>query len=1209
MADRYPLIVNSVSRKIEELVSGDNLQLTGNGITIGGDLGAGKYLYSDGTTVFWNSPGDVYLTTSQTVTNKVFESCTIDGANNSLSNIPNGALLNSGITVNGTTVDLGGTLTVADNNTTYNVSAEDATSNLEKIIRLTSAGSGAGITDDVKIGVGSPQSVTAGNNALQLEISRTGDTITIAGQAPDTDTVTSLIAPGGSATSGALSFTSSGSATVTMTGSVINIASTDTDTKTKIRAGAGGVYAPADGTVANFTFLQAGATTVTQGTNAGSGDPEITISSLDTITRLKGGTTGTLTSGDLTLVGGSSGNVTVSQSGSTINIDSTDNDTITRLASGSNAVNSGDFKFTASGATSITQSTNAGVTTIEISSVNTDSGAAITASGGLQFASSDISLKNSSNLVGNTLVKWDSGNTQLSNSIIQDDGTTVTIGGDLLVTGTQTILEVATLVVEDNIIELRKGLSLVAADGGIQVNRTSDAQGNISNYQRLEWYEAGQLWRFTDGSVNKNIITDQDTQILENKTLNSPTLTTPVLGAATATSINGLEITTTASAVLTMTDAKTLEVKRDLLFTSDNNAASISVNFRQGGNVAYTNDTLAVFASTTSTQMRGLVSDTTGTDRLVFQNNPNIITGLTTTSTGLTLFNSSATSITAFGAATAINIGAAGGTTTIDQDVKINENLEIGENNNGTITDGDVKVYGQLNAEEKDIWIRGTKSDPMSIGRGAGAVATNTRLGVSCLDNISSGSQNTAVGYKALLTVNSGAGNTAFGNRALNQLGVGDDNIAIGRDALLSATNAEKIIAIGNNAMENNLAGEANVCIGYYAGYGLTGSGNVIIGPSADANSTNATHTPIVPDGDNQLIIGSGTEAWIRGDNTFKVTIGNDLTVDGDALIQGSLTVNGTVTSINSNVIQVDDKNLELAAVVNTTFTAVTVDNTTNITAITPTSNLIPGMVITSTTGGISVPVGTTIVSITGNTAVVSAAVTGSGTATFQAVGPSDTAADGGGVIVKGTTDHSILYDNRTNKYFTCTDNFELAFGKEFVINNQLALSTTTLGSTVVNSSLTSVGVLVGPSGSPALEVDGAAVLGGRVIEKVFSSFASTFTINSNTLNVTTAGANTLLGTTPTTAINTWAFDTADPDGNLLQNGQSITVTVIIDANAAATYGDVCTVDGNSVTNGVQWAGGSPPLATSNTDILSFIVMKDNSGVVRVFGQGNTDFS
>ena len=42
MADRFPLIVNSVSKKIEELVSGDNLDLTGNGIIIGGDDGNNK---------------------------------------------------------------------------------------------------------------------------------------------------------------------------------------------------------------------------------------------------------------------------------------------------------------------------------------------------------------------------------------------------------------------------------------------------------------------------------------------------------------------------------------------------------------------------------------------------------------------------------------------------------------------------------------------------------------------------------------------------------------------------------------------------------------------------------------------------------------------------------------------------------------------------------------------------------------------------------------------------------------------------------------------------------------------------------------------------------------------------------------------------------------------------------------------------------------
>ena len=61
MADRFPLIVNAVSKKIEELVAGDNLELTGNGIVISGDSGAGKYLTSDGTTVSWGTPGDVYF--------------------------------------------------------------------------------------------------------------------------------------------------------------------------------------------------------------------------------------------------------------------------------------------------------------------------------------------------------------------------------------------------------------------------------------------------------------------------------------------------------------------------------------------------------------------------------------------------------------------------------------------------------------------------------------------------------------------------------------------------------------------------------------------------------------------------------------------------------------------------------------------------------------------------------------------------------------------------------------------------------------------------------------------------------------------------------------------------------------------------------------------------------------------------------------------
>ena len=59
------------------------------------------------------------------------------------------------------------------------------------------------------------------------------------------------------------------------------------------------------------------------------------------------------------------------------------------------------------------------------------------------------------------------------------------------------------------------------------------------------------------------------------------------------------------------------------------------------------------------------------------------------------------------------------------------------------------------------------------------------------------------------------------------------------------------------------------------------------------------------------------------------------------------------------------------------------------------------------------------------------------------------------------------------------------------------------------------------------------------------------------------------------------------------------------------TVGDHSGVNGNgnNISTGVRWSGGSPPIATSNTDILTFLIVKDSSGVTRVYGQGNTDFS
>ena len=1176
MADRFPLIVNEVSRKIEEIVAGDKLELTGNGIIISGDAGAGKYLKSDGSTVFWESPGDVYLTQSQTVTNKTFEQCVINGNDNTVANLPNTALVNSGITINGATIALGGVVTTPNDDTKFSLSAVDGIDATEKNIRITGTDSSS---SDVIL--------KQGNN---VTLTRNQNEIVITSSYVDTDTVTSIqAASGGAAQTGVISIAGTGSTIVSQDTSTktITINSSYVDTITRLRAGTGNVFNSGD-----FTFLQGGATTLAQSVD-GNGDPTITVSSTDTVTRIKGGGAGTLTSGDITITGGT--NTTVSQAGTTVTVESTDTNTVTQVAANSEALNSGDFRILPAGATSISTAVNNGVKEITISSVNTDSGAAATASLGIQKSNNDFRLKNGGNLTGNTLVKWDSGNNQLANSLVSDNGSAVTIGGDLVVTGTQTILETATLIVEDNQIELRKGQSLTGADGGVQVNRTTDTQGSVITYNALQWYESGAYWRSWDGSVEKRFVTETDTQTLTNKTLSSPILSAPTLGAATATSINGLEITSTASAVLDIAADKTLDVNRDIVLTSDDNANAVNVNFRNGGDVAYKSDTLASFSSTTSTQVRGLVSDTTGTGKLVFQTSPFIETAIQTGSATFGLLNATATTINFAGAATAINIGASTGTTTIAHDVVLEKDLTVGATSADTIL-----LNGTVNIENADLSIRGTSNDPMRIGRGNGAIASNTGVGTRVLNSAGSAAFNTGFGFETLFTANSGSRNTAVGYYALRSTGTGDDNVAVGSNSMLGNLGGEKNTAIGCQSFASANAGVGNLAIGHYAGYGqIAGTGNVIIGPADDENSTNATYVLPSSGGSRQLVIGSGTVAWIRGDSTGKVTIENNAEVGGDLLLKGSLTVDGTTTTVNTNILSVDDKEITLGDVIAQTFTAACTNGSNTISAVFPTAELIPGLEVVSSTAGISVPGGTVISTITGDIITLSNSVTGAGTATFTTQGADNSSADQGGIRLKGTTDKRIYYDNsRADKYWVMTENLELAFNKKLVINNQLALSTTTLGSTVVNSSLTSVGTLTG------LTVDGAISLGGVVTEKVFNSYSTSLGASAGTLTVNIAGANTLLGTPTSNAITTWAFT-----GVGLTNGQSKTLTLVLDANTAATYGDACTVDGVAISTGVQWSGGSPPVATSNTDILTFVLIRDNSGVTKVFGQGNTDFS
>lgn len=124
-----------------------------------------------------------------------------------------------------------------------------------------------------------------------------------------------------------------------------------------------------------------------------------------------------------------------------------------------------------------------------------------------------------------------------------------------------------------------------------------------------------------------------------------------------------------------------------------------------------------------------------------------------------------------------------------------------------------------------------------------------------------------------------------------------------------------------------------------------------------------------------------------------------------------------------------------------------------------------------------------------------------------------------------------------------------------------------------------------------------------RYTETVANAFNSSLDPSSGTLTVDTSLGNAVLGAL-SASVTTWAFTNVPTD-----NSKVTTVTAVLAGNASYTYGDACSVNGSAVSNGIMWSGGSAPTATAGTDIITFIIVKDSAGTVKVFGSATTNFS
>lgn len=271
----------------------------------------------------------------------------------------------------------------------------------------------------------------------------------------------------------------------------------------------------------------------------------------------------------------------------------------------------------------------------------------------------------------------------LDPAAVGDDTGLVRIKGDLEVLGTTTTINSTVTTIADPTIELRRGNSLTAADGGVQVNLTTNGSGVVQTFQRLQWNNGSTRWETTDGTTAKEIVNTVDAQtIAGNKTFSnnltasgtnaaiqfSPTGTGSVtINPATAGTINNMSIgaTTKASGAFTTLAVKDTSANFDVAFvptsstplTANRNLTFDVVNaartIKLAGNIDIANNftTSGNFALTLTTSNTTNVTFPAGTVTLVDLSSSQSLTnktisGLTVTTTTGTLTIASGKTLT-----------------------------------------------------------------------------------------------------------------------------------------------------------------------------------------------------------------------------------------------------------------------------------------------------------------------------------------------------------------------------------------------------------------------------------------------------------------------------------------------------------------------------------------------------------------------------------
>lgn len=255
------------------------------------------------------------------------------------------------------------------------------------------------------------------------------------------------------------------------------------------------------------------------------------------------------------------------------------------------------------------------------------------------------------------------------------------------------------------------------------------------------------------------------------------------------------------------------------------------------GTVSLTSDKLSAHAATTSAELAGVISDETGSGKLVFGTSPTISTSIVTDSASLDVFDTTATTANVLGAATTLNLGydgTAASTTNINTGTTANAttktinigtgggagsttNINLGSASGGTVTvnkdlvvTGDLTINGTtttinattITVDDKNIELGSVASPTDTTADGGGITLKGTTDKTIIWDNANDNwtlnqNVNIPTGFTYKINNTSVLSNTAVLGLTLSPQAVGftiaggttSKTLTVGLDASVSGTN------------------------------------------------------------------------------------------------------------------------------------------------------------------------------------------------------------------------------------------------------------------------------------------------------------------------------------------------------------------------------------------------------------------------------------